>query len=134
MIGLLVLLMFKHLIFEFILQDSYQYLNRGKYGHPGGMAKAASAAIGSFIVYFLWMGIHRPLSLEDTHECIRLWFLMMIVEGLIHYHLDWGKFQLCRKFGLHASSGDNYYWWIFGTQQMIYNLMYITSACIYLPR
>jgi hypothetical protein len=35
-------LMVKHAVADFYLQTPYQFLNKGKYGHPGGFIHAAS--------------------------------------------------------------------------------------------
>jgi hypothetical protein len=35
-----VVLMSKHAVADFYLQTPYQYLNKGKYGHPGGIIHA----------------------------------------------------------------------------------------------
>jgi hypothetical protein len=32
--------MFKHAVADFYLQTAYQYSNKGKYGHPGGIIHA----------------------------------------------------------------------------------------------
>ena len=34
-------LMVKHALADFYLQTPYQYLNKGTYGHPGGLLHAA---------------------------------------------------------------------------------------------
>jgi hypothetical protein len=34
-------LMFKHAVADFYLQSTYQYVNKGHYGHPGGMLHSA---------------------------------------------------------------------------------------------
>jgi hypothetical protein len=40
-------LMFKHAVADFYLQTAYQYLNKGKYGHPGGFIHVIAEALVS---------------------------------------------------------------------------------------
>src|SRR3970040_1352534 len=46
-------LMFKHAVADFYLQTSYQYLNKGKYGHPGGIIHAGIHAALTPLVYLV---------------------------------------------------------------------------------
>src|ERR1051326_1432184 len=80
LVGILILL-FKHLVFDFFLQTSYQYRNKGIYGHPGGLLHAGLHALGTTPV-FLWIA-----------PSLRLALAIMVGEFVVHYHLDWTKDQ-----------------------------------------
>lgn len=51
MILLFILFQIKHFICDFPLQAfPYQYLNKGTYGHPGGLIHATIHYIGTYII------------------------------------------------------------------------------------
>ena len=43
----------KHTAADFFLQTPYQYLNKGTYGHPGGLLHAAIHAVLTPLVYLV---------------------------------------------------------------------------------
>src|SRR5262245_47086258 len=47
------ILLFKHAIADFYLQSAYQYSNKGKYGHPGGILHAAIHVALTPLVYLV---------------------------------------------------------------------------------
>lgn len=49
MLLLLLLLQIKHLVIDFLLQGPYQYLNKGTYGHWGGIQHAINHMVGTYI-------------------------------------------------------------------------------------
>ncbi len=133
-VGLLAMLIGKHFAFDYLLQDAYQFLNKGRYGHPGGIMHAASAALGTFIVFFIWLGIinHGSIEVNAALNYFKWWFFLIVAEGVLHYHVDWLKFQLCRFMEWHPGNSD-YYWWVFGFQQMLHQLSYVALAVLYHP-
>ena len=46
-------LMFKHAVADFYLQSTYQYLNKGHYGHPGGILHSAIHVALTPLVYLV---------------------------------------------------------------------------------
>jgi hypothetical protein len=46
-------LMFKHAVADFFLQTSYQYSNKGIYGHPGGIIHSAIHVALTPLVYLV---------------------------------------------------------------------------------
>lgn len=99
----------KHFVCDFLLQHRYQWQNKGKYGHGGGLLHAAIHAVGTFVV-MVWV------SLE-----MGIW--TALVDGLIHYHIDWLKAQLGARLNLTYSC--RLYWILFGLDQMLHYLTYI---------
>lgn len=93
----------KHFIADFPLQPSYQWMNKGKYGHPGGLLHAAIHA--AFTLVILWW-FDMPLWLAA-------------IDGVIHYHVDWLKMQLPWK------PDNKYFWWALGVDQMLHYLTYV---------
>lgn len=100
----------KHFIVDFPLQQPYQYLNKGTYGHPGGLLHAGLHALGTGIVLWLF----APLD----------WIvLMMLFDAVLHYHIDWAKMRLNSHFKL-APNTDEKFWWLLGFDQLLHWLTY----------
>jgi hypothetical protein len=80
--------MCKHAVADFYLQSAYQYLNKGTYGHPGGIEHSAIHAALTPLVYL----VIAPASLM-------LALIIAISEFLLHYHIDWLKEQVTHRNG-----------------------------------
>lgn len=102
----------KHFVYDFPLQAKWMYLNKGIYGHLGGIAHAMMHAVGtaSVLLYF------AP----------SFWWLAL-VDGIIHYHIDWAKVKINTKLGL-APDNSEYYWWLLGLDQLLHAYTYIAIA------
>lgn len=102
----------KHFIVDFTkLQSPYMYLNKGIYGHPGGIIHA-----------FLHAVVSLPVMVALTTPFIALG--VCLFEFLIHYHMDWFKIWLCKrkKWGPTTSP---YFWTMLGVDQMVHYLTYV---------
>ncbi len=105
-------LMFKHMIADFILQKPYQFLNKGTYGHLGGILHAGIHAIMSLPVFFFL----PPATM--------FWAMAIIFgEFIAHYHIDWIKEQSVKKFAW-APDQQNF-WTALGIDQFAHALTYI---------
>lgn len=93
----------KHFLADFPLQPPYQWMNKGKYGHPGGILHAGIHA--AFTLVILWW-FNMPLWLAG-------------VDAVIHYHVDWLKMQFTWK------PDNKYFWWALGVDQMLHYLTYV---------
>lgn len=100
----------KHLIIDFPLQGPYQYKNKGTYGHPGGLLHAWLHACGTMAV----------LAFFAPSMCI----LLGLIDGLVHYHVDWAKMNLNQKFGLRPDNSEQF-WWLLGLDQYAHAVTYI---------
>jgi hypothetical protein len=110
------LLLTKHYLCDFVLQSfPWMYLNKGTYGHPGGLAHVAVHWLGSVLVLTPVLGASALL------------FWVIAAEIVAHYHIDWAKVKYCvfRKWGPLNSSE---YWWILGFDQLLHNLCYIAMT------
>ncbi|MEZ0281851.1 DUF3307 domain-containing protein [Methyloceanibacter sp.] len=76
-------LMLKHAVADFYLQSTYQYMNKGHYGHPGGILHSAIHVALTPLVYL----VIAPASLL-------LVLGIAASEFVLHYHIDWLKEQL----------------------------------------
>jgi hypothetical protein len=105
-------LMAKHAVADFYLQTPYQFLNKGTYGHPGGL---------------LHSGIHVALTplvyLVLAPATLLLALAIAVGEFLVHYHTDWLKEQINRRKGWTVN--DHNFWSLLGTDQFVHGLTYL---------
>ncbi len=104
--------MFKHAVADFFLQTNYQYLNKGIYGHPGGIIHAGIHTALTPLVYL----VLAPSSLLLVGG-------LAVGEFLAHYHIDWLKEQIVRGGGWTAQ--DRGFWYALGTDQFVHGLTYL---------
>lgn len=105
-------LMLKHAVADFYLQSTYQYQNKGRYGHPGGILHSAIHVALTPLVYL----VIAPASLL-------LVLGIAASEFVLHYHIDWLKEQIG-----HRSSWtpqDRCFWFALGTDQLVHGLTYL---------
>jgi hypothetical protein len=111
------ILMLKHAIADFYLQTSYQYLNKGTYGHPGGIIHSAIHVALTPLVYL----VIAPASLL-------LVLGIAASEFVLHYHIDWLKEQIVRGNGWTAQ--DRGFWYALGTDQFVHGLTYLALVAV----
>ena len=112
-IEILALLFLKHFIIDFPLQTPYQYLNKGTYGHPGGILHSALHGFGTWLCLF-W---YTPAAVT-----------MAFVDFIVHYNVDWAKMNINKKLNLGPLSSEKF-WWLLGFDQLLHSLTYL--AIIY---
>ena len=101
----------KHFVCDFILQTTYQYKHKGIYGHAGGLIHAGLHLLGSIPALLILTANPLPIM------------LLLAAEFLIHYHIDWSKVWLDKRFNLSVDS--HAYWIVFGLDQFVHQLTYI---------
>ena len=106
----------KHFICDFVLQTAYLYRNKGIYGHRAGFIHAGLHAAGSLPAVLL---LSRDPSLIAA---------ILAVEFLIHYHVDWLKLHIDKRFGLTMQQSS--YWMVFGADQLIHQLTYAAFLAV----
>jgi Protein of unknown function (DUF3307) len=107
---LLVMLQLKHFVCDFPLQGPYQYLNKGTYGHAGGLLHCAIHLVGSIFVLCFFM--HSPM------------FLILGVEFVVHYHVDWAKMNINKRMRWTPTTSEQF-WWLLGFDQLLHQLTYV---------
>ena len=107
---LITLLFTKHFIVDFPLQGKFQYLNKGIYGHPGGVFHAWLHGMGTLLCFY-W---YAPLA---------AWYLA-IIDGLVHYHIDYAKVNINAKMGWGPNTHEQF-WWLLGVDQFLHAITYI---------
>lgn len=110
-LGILLLFQLKHLVADFLLQNTYILQHRGSYGHPGGLLHTGIHLVGSVLI----------LALAGTPGW--LFAALIVVEGLVHYHTDWLKDNYTRWRGL--TTADPLYWFVLGFDQAVHQATYV---------
>ena len=106
------ILLVKHMVADFYLQTAFQYLNKGTYGHPGGLLHAAIHVALTPLVYLVLAPASLLLALG-----------IAVGEFAIHYHTDWLKDQLTHRNGWTPS--DRGFWHALGADQLVHGLTYL---------
>ncbi len=112
-----VVLSVKHTVGDFILQTSYQYLNKGIYGHRGGLIHSGLHAL-----------LTIPVFLVLPPSSALLAIAIIAGEFVVHYHLDWSKEQLIKRYGL--THEDPWFWHLFGLDQLGHLVTYVAIIAI----
>lgn len=115
---LITLLTVKHFIVDFLLQPPFMYLNKGIYGHIGGISHSVLHAMATmFIIGGLVTFATLPIS---PITCL----IIGVVEFIIHYHVDYAKVNITHHYGWTASTSE-YFWMLMGADQLLHSLTYI---------
>src|ERR1043166_5415962 len=101
----------KHFLCDFVLQTAYLYRNKGIYGHPAGFIHAGLHALGSLPAILLIGGAPGLIA------------MIVIGEFLVHYHVDWSKLYIDKRFRLRIDRSA--YWVVFGLDQLLHQITYI---------
>lgn len=128
---LLTALFVKHYFADFQWQTPFMYLNKGKWGHFGGIYHAGVHAILTLFILSLW-----NVYFNDTALSTNFILLASFFEFIVHYVTDLTKVKVCSRFNwcgygkdendkecLHIYS--NNYFLAFGVDQTIHSLTYI---------
>jgi hypothetical protein len=110
---LLLVLLFqvKHFLADFLWQTDWMFLNKGRYGHPGGLAHAGLHALLTAAVLLV-----APVSAA-------MLLALAALEFVIHYHVDWSKDHFTRR-GAYTVR-DKAFWVVFGIDQAAHQLTYV---------
>jgi hypothetical protein len=110
-------LMLKHAVADFYLQTPYQYLNKGTYGHPGGLIHAGIHTLLTPFVYLVLVPSSLLLALG-----------IAVGEFAVHYHVDWLKEQVTHRNGW--TTRDPGFWHALGTDQLVHGLTYLLIVAV----
>lgn len=110
----------KHLIADFLLQNSWIVLNKGKYLHPAGWVHAGiHGVLTGLVLGFIWL--HCPIPV-DLNKILIMTFTSVLVEIVLHQGIDWVKCQFAQSFRLTPS--DSGFWWAIGIDQFAHLMTY----------
>ena len=114
LVSVFTILQIKHFICDYPLQTPYQLLNKGKYGHPGGIIHSGIHALATATTFLV------------VTPTIFIGAVIMVGEFLLHYHTDWAKDQITKGMGVTAK--DHVFWWAIGADQLVHHLSYVVIA------
>lgn len=115
MITLLTLLLVKHFIWDFYYQPPYMFMNKGTFGHWGGIVHSGIHAVTTFII-LLFFAPHLAL-------------ILALGEFVIHYFTDYAKMNINRIKGWTATT-HNEFWQLTGFDQLVHQLTYVAILAI----
>ena len=112
-LAVLVLLQIKHWYIDFVDQSMEEVVSKGIYGDAAGINHSAKQAIGTFFAvlmvtgwpYIAWAGI------------------ISAIDFALHYHIDWAKINLNKKYNYTVK--DTAFWIWLGFDQMLHQLTYL---------
>jgi hypothetical protein len=110
---LLFLLALKHYIADFLFQSEYQVSQKGIYGAGGGVEHAIWHAMLTFLVLVMVLELVLPA------------FVLGILDGLVHYHIDYVKARWGSK-----DANTQRFWRELGFDQFCHMTFYIWLAWI----
>jgi Protein of unknown function (DUF3307) len=105
---LLVALQVKHVVCDGPLQTLDMVRDKSVYGRPKGLLHGLVHALGCALVFAFW-GL--PLYLVAT---------LALLDGIIHYHIDFSKENIVKRLGWTHSDGP--FWWAIITDQTLHHM------------
>jgi len=132
----------KHFIIDFPMtfQPPWMFLNKGIYGHPGGLAHAGLHALASLPILLLadstmdW----SPGAVWHGLNELQLIVVLLAFEFLVHYHMDYFKVRIGRRFKW-AQYTDHGLWikshnWflLLGVDQLVHYLTYVVMVGVWI--
>ena len=84
MIDILALLCIKHFIVDALLQTPYQYLNKGKFLHLGGLLHTGLHGLGTAICFI--------------NESIEMIIMLSFIDFCLHYTIDYVKINITKAY------------------------------------
>lgn len=126
-LGLITLLIINHFFIDFLTQTSWMYLNKGKYGHWGGIMHATEHGVSSWLVTYVFCIL---VYKGDQDMTMYITLALGLLNAVLHYHIDWFKVWYNTK--KHYSFYTEEYWVMLGIDQMLHKLTYVGMAAIIL--
>ncbi len=108
----------KHLWIDFFWQVPYEWQNKGTYGHFGGIQHSGKHMLSTFLMMVIlsWLlGFNAAMPLIIG---------VSVVEFVVHYHMDWVKMNINKKYGWTATT-HNEFWWMVGVDQFVHFANYV---------
>lgn len=107
-------LMVKHIICDGPLQTLAMVRAKSRYGRPLGLLHAGIHVAGTFLICLLF-GLGAQTAA-----------LLALLDGALHYHIDYAKENLVRLKSWTATDGP--FWWAMTTDQALHHLTYLLLA------
>lgn len=117
-LALLFLFQIKHYYADFVIQTYQQTVRKGIYRDLIGISHSLDHIWTTMVVLVVYHLLVLPLSAGTI-------ILVSIVEGIVHYHIDWTKV----KFGTKDLTKPMF-WNQFGMDQLAHQLTYLLIALL----
>ncbi len=114
---LITLLILKHCVCDFHLQTCSMCNENGTYGRKGGLKHAFYHILGTLFIMLTFVQI------TGIFFTANMFGLVLLIEFIIHYHLDWFKAHICEKRSILPENPK--FWWFFGLDQLLHYLSYV---------
>lgn len=118
---LLTLFQLKHFLADYPLQNSQMVREKGEYGEKGGIYHSLIHSLLTFTVLGVFNYLVFPISYT-------LALAIAAIEFPIHYHIDWGKMQMSKRY----TTKDKAFWNWMGFDQLLHQLTYVAFLWIVL--
>lgn len=115
------LFLIKHLIFDWFLQNEYQFANKGNWKHPGGYVHAGLNIIGTLFAVVIFVMFFGKIS--------SVFLLLLAGEFISHYLMDWSKMNINKKMGWGPTTHHEF-WWLTGFDQFVHLAYLVFFAAI----
>lgn len=115
----LVVMQVKHWLVDFVWQTAKQVQGKGIYGNFDGITHSLEHALATALILSLMLLIIPvPFNVGTV-------FLMMILDFITHYHIDWAKMNWGNR-----DIQNPLFWNHLGLDQMAHHLIYFLMAAI----
>ena len=115
---ILILLQIKHWYIDFVNQTSEEVAHKGIYLDWCGVKHSLKHGIATAFIFLLFAPFETALILG-------------ILDFLIHYHVDWAKMNINKKYGYTIEQPQFWAW--LGADQLAHQITYIGLAYTLLP-
>jgi hypothetical protein len=112
-IVLLILLQIKHWYIDFVNQSMEEVNGKGIYGNWKGLQHSIKHGIGTMICALMIFGA----------EYLLYAFIIGLMDFIAHYHIDWAKMNINKKFEYTVETPQ--FWTWLGADQLSHQLTYI---------
>jgi len=114
----------KHTVMDFFVQNRVPWMwkNKGRFGHPGGVAHSLTHTVGTFAVLWPFYGFFDA-QLGHLFPWDRLFALTLAFEFIVHYFTDLCKMKICAWRGWKADTSPHF-WDMLGIDQFIHLMTY----------
>jgi hypothetical protein len=109
---ILLCLLSKHFLADFVLQTSAMAKAKGRYGNLMGISHAATHGVLTTLVLLFFCPPWVAIGLGAA-------------DALVHYHIDWLKVRFGEK-----DSSKPVYWYQFGADQLAHQITYFCLVMV----
>ena len=110
---IILLLLIKHYVVDFLLQTDEMVKGKGVYGNPKGILHSLQHAIGTLLIAFFFL----------AHPS--MWLILPLIDFVTHYHIDWIKMNYGNR-----DITTHEFWSHLGLDQLAHQIVYVYMVTI----